>query len=401
MGRSASILSASLQASRIPLAFALGVAGYLLQSAYYIRSPPSFLVYPLLWMLAAMLLYPTLYKGLRRNRVAGSLAASIAVLIVLLGAGTALGMALSPYSHAPLAVILNLYRIIPVVLGVEALRTYLARRTAVRRSGGRLTLSSWRLIALSLVFMLPQFTLSQLQLGLAGQDKLPGFLSMRLIPGFAESLTLTVMAAYTGFAAPAIMALTLHSFEVLSPLLPDIPWSLAGMIGALAYMAGLFTFLSLTEFFPSPLRRRELSLRSLALPAALSLLILAPTGAFGYRASVIMSSSMEPTLNVGDIVIVRLGAKPSNGSIAEFYHDGEYLVHRIVGVEDNGKLYQTRGDAVGEPDPFKTPSSMVVGVVEAKIPMLGWVTIYLREAAGFLLRHMAMLNTPTVPLTLS
>ncbi len=395
------MLSVSLQASRVLLAFMLGAAGYMLQSVYYVRSPPSFLIYPLLWMLAAMLLYPVLYKGLERNRIIGSFAASIVVLILLVGAGMALGMALSPYTHTPLAVALNLYRVIPVVLGVEALRTYLARRTAVNKDKGRLTLNTWRLIALSLVFMLPQFTLSQLQLGLMGQDKLPGFLSMRLIPGFAESLTLTVMAAYTGFAAPAVMALTLHSFEVLSPLLPDIPWSLAGMVGALAYMAGLFTFLSLTEPFPNPFKRGELSLRSLALPAVLSLIILAPTGVFGYRASVIMSSSMKPTLNVGDIVVVRLGAKPANGSIAEFYHDGEYLVHRVIGIEDGGKLYQTKGDAVREPDPFKTPSSMIVGVVVMKIPMLGWATIYLREAASFLLKHVGMLNTPTSLLTLS
>ncbi len=385
-------LQASLRASRIPGALLLGATAYWLQAAYHARIPPSHLLAPLLWMLTAMIVYPMVFRDPRGSLILhASIIAAGTITAAWMMQGFLTGFALSPYSHDALGIALNLYRVVPTILGIEALRTILARRLAVKRGFEGLELRTPGFILTALLFTLPQFTLSQMSLGFGGDAVY--FLSSRLIPGIAKSIMLTMMAASTGFTAPAVSSLTLGLSEILTPVMPHIPRVFAGIAWTLIYMVGLGVFLALTGPRGKPLR--STNPRGLAMLAMLSIAILAPTGIFGYRASVVMSSSMEPAINVGDIVIVKLGEQPENGSIAEFSHEGMLIVHRIVGVKvskEGARTYITKGDAVREPDPFKTNENMIVGTVKARIPKLGWINIAMRKALTTLMKHMTMLN---------
>jgi len=113
---------------------------------------------------------------------------------------------------------------------------------------------------------------------------------------------------------------------------------------------------------------------------------------------VVVSGSMSPTINKGDILFVK-GTDPSlikNGSAIE--KDGDIIVfdayglwasapldpivHRVVDKwYDNDTWYfRTKGDANSLPDPVPIPGDKVIGVVIGGIPFIGWIKILLTES---------------------
>jgi signal peptidase len=108
---------------------------------------------------------------------------------------------------------------------------------------------------------------------------------------------------------------------------------------------------------------------------------------------VVPSTSMVPTLNVGDIVIVK-GVDPNTitvGTIIIFRSPGGSIdiIHRVIGIVKEGdRLYfQTKGDHNPGPDPWLpgVPENNVKGVLVASIPYIGYVTLTLQGPLGIIL----------------
>lgn len=95
----------------------------------------------------------------------------------------------------------------------------------------------------------------------------------------------------------------------------------------------------------------------------------------GYEAFVIVSKSMEPQINIGDIVIIKYLPEEviKVGDIITFEKNNEYITHRIVKIENNGnkKLYTTKGDNNKVNDIEKIEYSQIKGIKVGKIPFIG------------------------------
>ena len=99
----------------------------------------------------------------------------------------------------------------------------------------------------------------------------------------------------------------------------------------------------------------------------------------GFRAYNILSSSMEPVLGKGDLVIVKAvpAEELQNGDIVTYYPTDEVgttVTHRVVNtmMKDGQVFIETKGDAVDQTDPM-FPGDAVIGVVVFHIPLLGGV----------------------------
>ncbi|MFB6470554.1 MAG: signal peptidase I [Vulcanisaeta sp. AZ3] len=106
--------------------------------------------------------------------------------------------------------------------------------------------------------------------------------------------------------------------------------------------------------------------------------------------AVVSSYSMEPTLEVGDLVIMT----PPTGTcqsllnhVAIYYSPefNDYIVHRIIKITNTQSCtYIFKGDANLAPDPFPVPRSNVVGVVDFVIPQLGFLSLSYRTLTAIL-----------------
>jgi signal peptidase len=102
-----------------------------------------------------------------------------------------------------------------------------------------------------------------------------------------------------------------------------------------------------------------------------------------YPIQVIVSDSMSPTLNIGDIVLVE-NIDPKSitiGTVIAFqsprYGENIYFVHRVIGVEViNDKYYfRTKGDANDSPDSWLIPETHLIGRIIARIPLIGYLVL--------------------------
>lgn len=104
----------------------------------------------------------------------------------------------------------------------------------------------------------------------------------------------------------------------------------------------------------------------------------------GYRAYIIHTGSMSPTLVPGDLIIDR---PPSDGyhpgDIITFRHSAgpDLVTHRMVDFT-NGSIH-TKGDANRTADVWDIPPSYVEGVVDFRLPGFGYAVVFLRQPTGF------------------
>jgi len=107
---------------------------------------------------------------------------------------------------------------------------------------------------------------------------------------------------------------------------------------------------------------------------------------------VVSSESMVPTLNVGDIILVR-GIDPTAitvGTIIIFHSPYDYrmpIVHRVRAItrEGNSFYFETKGDNNPGPDGWKVPDSNLMGAYVAKLPYVGLISLELRGPLGITL----------------
>lgn len=106
---------------------------------------------------------------------------------------------------------------------------------------------------------------------------------------------------------------------------------------------------------------------------------------FKYGILVIGSGSMTGTINKGDAILFKKfeGAEEiSEGQVIIFNNENNTkIVHRVIGVKNvNGeKRYTTKGDVNDQPDEGYITNSNIVGICNARLPYIGFPSIWMRE----------------------
>ncbi|MHB1330627.1 MAG: signal peptidase I [Minisyncoccota bacterium] len=120
------------------------------------------------------------------------------------------------------------------------------------------------------------------------------------------------------------------------------------------------------------------------------LLVTSYFGIGGVSVKIVQSGSMEPSIKVGSIVVVRPTTDYNTGDVITFGEDTQKEVpttHRIVDERIVGGevLYSTKGDANDDVDPQEVSKDEVIGKVIFSIPILGYILDFARKPVGFVL----------------
>jgi signal peptidase I len=108
----------------------------------------------------------------------------------------------------------------------------------------------------------------------------------------------------------------------------------------------------------------------------------------GYKPLTILSNSMQPTFNAGDIILVNVDIKPKEGDVITYKHpDGVLVTHRAVRTfeKDGTTFFETKGDNNQQVDDVIISSENIVGVQKKIIPKLGYVAQFMAGPIGFFL----------------
>jgi signal peptidase I len=106
-------------------------------------------------------------------------------------------------------------------------------------------------------------------------------------------------------------------------------------------------------------------------------LILAAVGA----PYVVVSPSMEPTINTGDLFWVRpVDGEIRPGMVVTYRMNGRIITHRVVAAQ--AETLATQGDNNLSADPWSVPRSAVIGVPVFRLPYLGLFIDFARRSTG-------------------
>jgi signal peptidase len=104
---------------------------------------------------------------------------------------------------------------------------------------------------------------------------------------------------------------------------------------------------------------------------------------FGWRAQVVLTGSMRPRIEPGDLVLaapVRTGDLQP-GRIVLFSdpaHAGRTLVHRLVRFDGDGNMI-TKGDANRSEDSTPATTTAALGIPRLRVPYVGRPVVWLHE----------------------
>lgn len=103
---------------------------------------------------------------------------------------------------------------------------------------------------------------------------------------------------------------------------------------------------------------------------------------FGYGCAVVLSGSMEPTLEIDDLIFVKKQDSFQPDDIVVFRDGASLTVHRLLSIDSETAI--TKGDANNVADePIAV--EQIVGCVVGRLPKMGVVTRFLKTPAGVLL----------------
>ena len=106
----------------------------------------------------------------------------------------------------------------------------------------------------------------------------------------------------------------------------------------------------------------------------------------GYTPYAVLSPSMMPQYQVGDLVYVKETAfeEIQTGDVITFVADENLtlVTHRVVEVDDGNRTFYTQGDANDIRDGAPVLYENVVGVVRFSLPKLGYISAYIATQSG-------------------
>ena len=310
-----------------------------------------------------------------RSPFEGALLIGAFQVSLLVIAGLFYGFGRSPNSFTPLSILTNAFLVFSFLFGMELGRAYLIKKASRRN----LILS---LTAVTVFLMIVRISFNRfmsldpnnplLMIRFFGEMVIP-FLAM----GFFASYLAYLGGALTSIGYMAVIV----GFEWFCPILPDLEWIMSSLIKTIAPAIGFMIMQSSIEYsLPKRLRRSRDSTFGWIGAALVSLMIIFFSfGYFGVQPIIIVSGSMRPTLDVGDLVIIERvdPSKIRKGDIIEYRVGRMSIVHRVVEIKKEG--FVTKGDANRYPDPDPVHPDQIRGKVIFTVPKIGWIPLILKE----------------------
>jgi len=120
---------------------------------------------------------------------------------------------------------------------------------------------------------------------------------------------------------------------------------------------------------------------------------------FGYRSFIILSDSMKPTFQAGDLIFVksvdidtlRVGDIISYKSRNPVSF-GDIITHQIIEIKPDGKQFITQGINAESSDEYVVYEDLILGKYQAKVPKLGYVIQFMQSNTGFVLMFIVPLS---------
>ena len=207
-----------------------------------------------------------------------------------------------------------------------------------------------------------------------------------MFPAIISGLLYQYMAKRYGYLPNIVLRAATSLYIYLIPIVPAMANSLLSFIRILLPIGIYIIIDSLYEkkIMLALGKKSKLAVPITVIAVAIMLfVVMVVSNQFYIGSYVIATESMTGELNRGDVAITfKYTDQPiSEGQVVAFEQNDRVVIHRVVKIEviNGQRRYYTKGDANEDVDSGFITDSNIVGLVDNKIPFLGYPTLWMRS----------------------
>ena len=304
---------------------------------------------------------------------------TIAYLIIYTLTGLKVGYQRTPYSLKPIEILKNLCTIFAFWILLEYARTLLIKHS-----------KSWVSFSIiTLILFLAKVKYRNFTQEIPLEDLLE-YLLGDFLSSFIESILLSYLSKNGGLILNFAYSIPISLSIILFPVFPNLNWFILASIKYVLYLL-IFLFVKYEDTMLIKKSRKQIKRENptKAIPAIIAILLVVVfvAGFLPYKPVAVVSNSMSPYFNRGDICIIKKVLEYEQirnlkeGDIIEYQYNNIFILHRIIDIKQTSKGYQfiTKGDNNKEQDILPVYEEQIVGIVKYVIPYLGYPSVWFSQ----------------------
>ena len=214
------------------------------------------------------------------------------------------------------------------------------------------------------------------------------FFAVTVIPTISTNIFCSYVCYKAGYKCSIFYLLIKSLYVYIAPIIPnpsEYLYSVIELLVPMLFLLKIYRFFQKDQDEEVVREYHKNKLYHLILPALIVIfLVYITSGNFYYHAIAIASGSMEPNISKGDVVVIEKDTnyeKVELGQIIAYRKGNIIVVHRLINkLKVDGKYYlYTKGDANDSPDNYEITEDMFIGIVNIKVPFIGYPTVWVNS----------------------
>lgn len=212
------------------------------------------------------------------------------------------------------------------------------------------------------------------------------FAAITLFPAVLSNLLYHYISKRYGMLPNLVYRLIVTLYAYIIPIRPAMP---EAMLAFVRLTVPIVIYVFIDSLYEKK-RRYALEKKSKLAPVITGIVVVITAGfvalisnQFKYGTLIIATESMTGEINKGDAIIFEeyTDQPIEEGQVIVFERSDSMVVHRVVKIEnvDGTVRYTTKGDANEDVDVGYTTASDIVGLVNMKLPYVGYPSLWLRS----------------------
>jgi signal peptidase len=345
----------------------------------------TYIINPVMWLII-MFLILMIFNGKNRRYFKFEtdiryIVISITLLynIIFYTLGIFFGYANNPYSGTISGIFINIFTLLSVTVSQEYIKSVLVNESLESNNRRYLAI-------IFMIFVLSDINFINLYQSFGNFPAIADRIVNDVMPVMATTAILMYLTKVGGSKLSIIYKLIVILPMVISPILSNID---VLFISLSKVMLALITYL----FVQNHIDKREKKATARILIdfnpfgwvvtfVLIVMVVLFGVGAFSIIPVVILTGSMKPSINPGDLVLIEKCEIDDIkvGDIIQYKIDNYTVIHRVINIyEKAGKRLVVKGDNNSSKDSKDVISEQIVGKVKLDIPYVGYPSYFIRS----------------------
>ena len=299
--------------------------------------------------------------------------------LIMYGLGFIIGFLRNAYSRSFVSLLDNLFAHVMIILLVEGIRYVVIWANRDKKVF---------IVLFTLLLAFFEIMITARNVDYTNLTSVFSLFATIILPVIIKNSVMSYLCYHSGYRVPLVYRLVMDTYFIIVPILPNIGEYLNSMILiALPLLIYIHCFTLVderTHKVEHVFETYQFSIFDIPTTIIIVTLACLISGFFPHYMIGIGSSSMSPSVNRGDAVVIKKVNKNTKlkvGDIIAYKEDKITIVHRIHELQTykNKEAYLTKGDANNGADNYIVPRDHVKGVIKLRVPFIAYPTIWLSE----------------------